>query len=212
MGTLVTIMGTTTAVDSVARLLFGSVRRDVLALLLGRPEDRFYVREIVRAVGGGSGAVQRELKQLGDAGLLERTVSGRQVYFAANRAAPIFAELKAIIEKTTGTAEVLRESLAPLTSAGRIDVAFVYGSVAGGTQASDSDVDLLVIGDATLGDLVPLLRAAEKRLGRDVNPSVYPLPEFRAKMQHGAPFLGRVLAGKRIFVTGGEHDLERLAR
>jgi len=207
MGTLVTIMGTTTAVDSVARLLFGSVRRDVLALLLGRPEDRFYVREIVRAVGGGSGAVQRELKQLGDAGLLERTVSGRQVYFAANRAAPIFAELKAIIEKTTGTAEVLRESLAPLTSAGRIDVAFVYGSVAGGTQASDSDVDLLVIGDATLGDLVPLLRAAEKRLGREVNPSVYPLPEFRAKMQLRAPFLRRVLAGPRIFVTGGEHDL-----
>jgi hypothetical protein len=51
-------------VDSVARLLFGSVRREVLALLLGHPDERFYFRELLRAVGGGSGAVQRELKQL----------------------------------------------------------------------------------------------------------------------------------------------------
>ena len=80
-------MGTAAAVDPVAHRLFSSVRRDVLALLLGRPEERFHVREIVRTVGGGSGAVQRELKPLNIAGLLERTVSGRQVYFAASRAA-----------------------------------------------------------------------------------------------------------------------------
>lgn len=205
-------MGTLANPDRVSRVLFGSVRREVLALLLGRPDERFYLREIVRAVGAGSGAVQRELTQLAAAELVRREVSGRQVYFSANQDATVFPELRAIINKTAGVADVVRASLAPLLRAGRIDVALVYGSVASGKQTVKSDVDLLAVGDATLGDLVPLLRAAERRLGREINPSVYPVAEFRAKLKRGAPFLRRIVAGPKLFVTGGEHELERLAR
>lgn len=205
-------MGTLANPDRVSRVLFGSVRREVLALLLGRPDERFYLREIVRAVGAGSGAVQRELTQLAGAELVRREVSGRQVYFSANQDATVFPELRAIINKTAGVADVVRASLAPLLRAGRIDVALVYGSVASGKQTVKSDVDLLAVGDATLGDLVPLLRAAERRLGREINPSVYPVAEFRAKLKRGAPFLRRIVAGPKLFVTGGEHELERLAR
>ena len=205
-------MGTLANPDRVSRVLFGSVRREVLALLLGRPDERFYLREIVRAVGAGSGAVQRELTQLAAAELVRREVSGRQVYFSANQDATVFPELRAIINKTAGVADVVRASLAPLLRAGRIDVALVYGSVASGKQTVKSDVDLLAVGDVTLGDLVPLLRAAERRLGREINPSVYPVAEFRAKLKRGAPFLRRIVAGPKLFVTGGEHELERLAR
>ena len=205
-------MGTLANPDRVSRVLFGSVRREVLALLLGRPDERFYLRESVRAVGAGSGAVQRELTQLAGAELVRREVSGRQVYFSANQDATVFPELRAIINKTAGVADVVRASLAPLLRAGRIDVALVYGSVASGKQTVKSDVDLLAVGDATLGDLVPLLRAAERRLGREINPSVYPVAEFRAKLKRGAPFLRRIVAGPKLFVTGGEHELERLAR
>src|SRR5688572_12348601 len=60
LGTLKPIMGTHASMDGVAQLLFGSVRREVLALLLSHPDERFYFRELLRAVGGGSGAVQRE--------------------------------------------------------------------------------------------------------------------------------------------------------
>jgi DNA-binding transcriptional ArsR family regulator len=110
-----------------ARLLFGSVRCDVLALLYGRPAESFYLREIQRAVSSGIGPVQRELRQLTEAGLVEREPRGQHVYFSADRAAPIFAELQAILEKTAGAAEVLRASLGTLLAAGKIDAAFVYG-------------------------------------------------------------------------------------
>jgi predicted nucleotidyltransferase len=209
-------MGTrrvTEQADTVSRLLFGSVRRDVLALLLGRPDERFYLREILRAAGGGSGAVQRELKQLVEAGLVEREARGHQVYFSANHAAPIFPELQTIIEKTAGAVDVLRASLAPLLrGGGPIRVALIYGSVASGRKTSRSDVDLLVVGDISLTELVPALRAAEARLGREVNPSVYPVKEFRDKLRRGTPFLKRILAGPKLFVAGDERELGHLVR
>jgi DNA-binding transcriptional ArsR family regulator len=204
-------MGTPSA-DLVSRLLFGSTRREVLALLLGRPDERFYLREIVRAVGGGSGAVQRELKQLTDAGLVTRATRGNHVYFSANRDAPIFPELSAIVEKTAGAVDVLRGVLAPLLREGRIDVALIFGSVATGRQTAASDVDLLLVGDVTLSDVVPLVRAAEARLGREVNPSVYSTSEFAEKARRGSAFLKRIQARPKLFVVGDERELERLAR
>ena len=205
-------MGTETKPDRVSRLLFGSTRREVLALLLGRPDERFYLREILRAVGGGSGAVQRELKQLVEVGLVEREARGHQVYFSANRQAAIFPELQAIVEKTAGAVDVLRASLATLLGQGRVEIAFVYGSVASGKKTARSDIDLLIVGDIPLAEIVPALRAAEARLGREVNPTVYPVKEFRDKLKRGAPFLKRILAGPKLFVAGDDRVLGRLAR
>lgn len=211
-GTVEPIVGTLTESDRVSRLLFGSVRREVLALLLGRPDERFYLREILRAVGGGSGAVQRELKQLVDAGLVRREAQGRQVYFSANRLAPIFPELRAIVEKTAGTADVLRASLAPFLQQDRIELALVYGSVASGKQTAQSDVDLMIVGDISLAECVPAIREAERKLGREVNPTVYPTEEFRQKLRQGAGFVQRIVDGPKLFIAGSDNDLERLVR
>lgn len=205
-------MGTKSNPDSVARTLFGQTRREVLALLLGRPDERFYLREILRTAGGGSGAIQRELKQLVAAGLVERKSEGRQVYFSANQDATIFPELQAIIQKTAGVVDVLRVSLAPLLRQGLISVALVYGSVAGGKQTSKSDVDLLVVGDITLVGVIPAVRLAESRLSREVNPSVYPVHEFRDKVKRGSSFLKRIMSGPKLYVVGDDHVLDRLAR
>jgi predicted nucleotidyltransferase len=144
--------------------------------------------------------------------LIEREVRGHQVYFSANRDAAIFPELHAIIEKTAGAVDVLRASLATLLSHGRVELAFVYGSVTSGKKTARSDVDLLVVGDVPLAQLVPALRAAEGRLAREVNSTVYPVEEFRDKVKRAAPFLKRVLTGPKLFVAGDERVLGRLAR
>ncbi|MEP6591515.1 MAG: nucleotidyltransferase domain-containing protein [Gemmatimonadota bacterium] len=204
-------MGTDTSQSAAATLLFGHTRRDVLALLFGRPDERFYFREILRAAGGGSGGVQRELKQLVEVGLLHRVQEGRLVYFSANRDAPIFAELQSIVQKTAGAVDILRGALVPLIRSDRIIVALVYGSVAKGSQTARSDIDLLLLGEATLSEVVPLLRSAELRLAREVNPSVYPVAEFRKKVRARASFLTQIIAGQKLFIAGDERELGRLA-
>ncbi len=90
-------------------VLFGQTRLRVLGWLYGHPEETFYLRQIVRQTGAAHGAVQRELATLTGAGLLRRTVAGRQVYFQADRGSPIFPELQALLMKTTGAVEVLRQ-------------------------------------------------------------------------------------------------------
>lgn len=190
-------------------ILFGKTRRRVLAWLLGHPDEAFYLRQIVRQTGAAQGAVQRELEALTRGGLLRRSVQGRQVYFQANRESPIFAELQALILKTAGVVDVLRDALDSLRD--RIRVAFLFGSAARGGVRRGSDIDLLVVGDASFEEVAAALAQAQSSIGRDVNPTVYPVREFRKKVHERHHFLTRVLEEPKVFVMGGADELSGLA-
>jgi predicted nucleotidyltransferase len=190
-------------------LLFGKTRRAVLALLFGRPDESFYLRQIARFAQTGQGAVQRELAKLAEAGIIHRIARGRQVSYRVNRESPVFADLQRLVMKTVGVADVLRAALTPLE--GQIDVAFVFGSLARGGHGRRSDVDLLVVGAATFAEVVAALQPAQEKLGREVNPSVYPRAEFRKKLAEGHPFLHTVLREAKIFLIGTGNELAAVA-
>ena len=192
-----------------AALLFGAYRRDVLALLLLHPEASTHVREIARAIGKAPGTLLRELNALAAAGVLVRKPLGNQVHFQANPACPIYEDLRNILKKTVGVADVLREAIAPLGP--KIRAAFVYGSVARGEERPGSDLDLMVVGEARFADVVAALAPAQEALRREVNPNVYPALEFGKKLAARDPFLGRVLTERKIFIIGGEDDLGKPA-
>jgi predicted nucleotidyltransferase len=189
--------------------LFGKTRRAVLSILFGHTDEAFYLRQICRSAGAGLGAVQRELKQLSEVGIIQRTTRGRQVYYQANPESPIFEEIKGLVIKTSGVADVLRGALAPLGDS--INVAFVFGSMSRGEETGRSDVDVLVVGSVTFADVARAFGEAQKTLGREVNPTVYPPDEFQFKLAKGHHFLETVLAGTKIFLVGDERELERVA-
>lgn len=190
-------------------ILFGAYRRQILALLLLRPDESFYVREIARVTSVPAGSLHRELKSLVDAGLLTRTASGNQVRFQANRACPIYDELASIFRKTSGLADVLKELLAPLER--KIALAFVFGSVAQGNPGPDSDIDLLVVGSASFASVVEACHAGTQRLGREVNPVVMTRAALREKYRQGDRFISRVAKEPKIFVMGEASEFGKLA-
>ena len=191
--------------SSLAGALFSKTQQRVLGVLFGRPDQSFFANEIVRLAGGGFGAVHRELAALEAAGLVTATRIGNQKHYQANRQAPIFEELRGIVAKTVGMADVLREALTPLKP--RIRTAFVYGSVAKGTDTAGSDIDLMVIADKVqYADIFKLVSEAERRLGRKVSPTVV-APADLAKRRGEDSFYSRVLAQAKIFVMGSEDDL-----
>ena len=194
---------------NLGELLFGAYRRQVLALLLMHPEQSFHVREIARITGKPAGTLYRELNSLTEAGLLVRSPFGNQVHHRANPACPIYEELRGILRKTFGVADVLREALEPFS--GQVGIAFVYGSVARGDERASSDVDVMIIGKLKFSDAVLALSPAEDILRREVNPHVYSSREFKSKFADGEPFLVRIVEGSKIFLTGGEDDLGKLA-
>jgi len=158
----------------------------------------------------GRGTVQRELRNLTDTGIIIREVQGRQVYYHANEKCPIFNELKGIVRKTFGVADVIRQSLA--TSVDKIRVAFIFGSVARSTDDRRSDIDLMVVGRISFGDVVSLLTPAEEKLGREINPVVYPIAEFKKRVKDDHYFVQTVLEEEKMFVIGDEDELRRLAK
>ena len=190
-------------------LLFGAYRRQVLSLLLLRPDESFYVREIGRLTDVPAGSLHRELKALTEAGLLVRSVAGNQVRYQTSRDCPIYEELAAIFRKTAGLADVLRDLLSTL--ADKISLAFVFGSVAQAKAKATSDIDLLVVGSVSFSAVVEVCHQGRERLGREVSPVVMSKPAFQKKQQEGDRFIARVLKEPKIFLIGDASELGKLA-
>jgi predicted nucleotidyltransferase len=195
----------------VADALFTRTQQRVLGLLYGNTARSFYSNEIVRLSGVGTGTVHRELARLLSSGLVTAGRIGNQKHYQANRAAPVFEELRGLALKTFGVADVLRAALAPL--AGRIRVAFVHGPVASGEDTAGSAVDVLVLSDyLPYREVIAALAPAEKSLGRGVNPAIYGRVEFLRRVSEEGGFLGRVLEGPRIALLGSDEDIPQPAK
>lgn len=193
---------------SIADALFGKTQQAVLGILFSQPERSFYLRELVAAAGSGASQVQKELSQLAAAGLVTRERKGNQVWFRANPASPVFAELKSIIAKTTGIADVVRAALLPFEK--KIDLAFIYGSVARGEHDSASDIDLLIVGPLAPSRLAPIQLQLGEHLGRPVRPVVYSADELRDHARQREHFIRSVLNQPKIWLVGSDKSLKGL--
>lgn len=194
------------AESGLAGALFTAVQQRVLGLLFGQPDRRYRTGEIIQLADSGTGAVHRQLQRLATSGLVTVTHEGNQKLYQANRSCPIFEELHGLAVKTFGLVEPLREALRPFGE--RVVLAFVFGSVAGGSDRSGSDIDLMVVSDeVSHPDLYKALERAEKVLGRPVNPTVFTRAEWDARRTRGDTFVSRVAEGPRLTVVGGEDDV-----
>jgi len=192
---------------SVGDLLFGQTRGRVLALLYGAPDESFFIRQIGRQVETSVGTVRRELNLLADAGLIKRSALGSQVFYQANQEHPDFPELRALLAKTAGVFQLLKTALAPFST--RINLAFVYGSVARGEDKATSDIDLMVIGALSLDEVLDAVGPVEKQLRRPVNPTIYSLEDLKARFRSGNHFLQSLKKSKKVFLIGDEDEFRK---
>lgn len=186
--------------------LFTPVQARVLGLLFGQPERRYQSAELIRLAQGGTGAVHRQLARLADAGLVTVTRSGNQKHYQARRDSPVFHELHGLVVKTVGLVEPVRQALWDLRR--EIRAAFIYGSVAKGTDRAMSDIDLMVISDALdYTALYAALAQAEAALGRRINPTMVTRRDWKRKRAAADSFVKRISAARRVFVFGSDDEL-----
>ena len=184
--------------------LFPQTRQNILAVLLLSPERRWYLSDLAQRLQVPPSSLQREMAALSAAGVLYREADGNRVYYWANPEFPLLPELQSIFAKTVGLADRVKEMLEPFGE--KIDLAFIFGSVARGERTAGSDVDVLLVGSVSLGELALPLRELERTLQIPVNVSHYTAAEFRDKQQ--SHFLQTILDDKKIFLKGSEHGLE----
>lgn len=178
---------------SIASALFTDSQSQVLQWLFGQPDRNFHLSELRRLTGLGSASLQRELNRLVDAGLIHSTRIGNQRHFQANPDSPVYIELVAITRKTLGVVPLLQNALRAL--APRLELAFIYGSVAKQTDTARSDIDLMLVGaPLTLGEVLENLLPAEELIGRKINPTIFTPVEYARRLDEADSFVNRVLA------------------
>ncbi|MDO8837392.1 MAG: transcriptional regulator [Parvibaculum sp.] len=191
---------------NISDALFASTRQRVLGLLFGNPNRSFYTSEIVRHVQSGTGGVERELSRFLRSGLVSVSKIGNQKHYQANPASPVFEELRGLVLKTVGLAEPLRAALVP--HAGKIEAAFVYGSIANRTDTARSDIDVMVIGDGlSYADLYVAFQQAEAILGRQVKPTFLSPDDWKRKLCQKDSFVDKISTQPKIFLYGSEERL-----
>lgn len=190
--------------------LFSHTMQAVLAATILRPHHEWYLSDLAGHLKVRPSSLQRALATLTEAGILCRRADGNRIYYGVNPDCPILPELAGILTKTIGIVEPLREALVPLKK--QIVLAFIHGSIAESREQSESDIDLIVVGDVASADLAVALRRPQETLGRPINATRYSLLEFQSKIVGGHHFLSSVLQKPKMFVIGGEDDLERIAR
>ena len=187
--------------------LFPKTRQAILAATFLEPQKWWYMRELARHLRLTPSSLQRELDHLVRGGILRQKHEGKHVYFQAVADSPIFEELRGLILKTVGLADVIRRALRPF--ADYIEWAFIYGSIARAQEHGASDVDLLIIGKVGLAAISSPLRKAEEKLHRAVNPTIYTVDQLKRKVRSKDPFLTTVLGSKKIFLLGDTREFDK---
>ncbi|MEK6299350.1 MAG: toxin-antitoxin system toxin subunit [Acidobacteriota bacterium] len=194
--------------NTLAELLSSRVRAEIFRLLFGLLDRELHVRELERQSGLADATVRQELKKLTRIGVVEVRRDGNRTYYRANAQHPLYEDIRNLVLKTSGLADVLREALG--TAAVRL--AFVFGSVASATEKAHSDVDLMVIGTISLRQLGKRLSGIAAKIGREINPHVLTSEEFARRVEVHDHFITSVLTTPRLFVIGSEHELKTMGK
>jgi uncharacterized protein len=194
--------------NRLAELLSSRARAEIFRLLFSGTGEELHVREMERRLGLNDSTLRQELRKLVRLDLVQSRRDSNRVYYRAKTENPLCPEIRNLVLKTSGLADVLKSVLADK----RILVAFVFGSVARGEEKAGSDVDLMVIGQLGLRDLSRLLSGIEEKIGREVNPHVFHEAEFRKRVRAKEHFVSRVMESSKIFIMGSQHELEAMGR
>ena len=190
---------------SIGDALFTKTQQRVLGLLYGVPDKSFYTNEIMRWADMGRGTIRRELDRLVSAGIISVTAEGNQNHYQAKQDNPVYTELLGIVRKTFGVVDVIKQALKPLNA--QIKLAFIYGSIAKGTDARTSDIDLMLIGEGlNYGDVIDVLIPLDESLQRSVNPTVFTSAEFASRLDQNSSFLVRVMEQPKLVIKGVVDD------
>jgi predicted nucleotidyltransferase len=178
-------------------------RAAILEMFFRKPGREYYQRELERVLGIPIGNVRRELLKLESAGLLNSRTLGNLRLFSVNIKYPLYKQCRDIVLRTVGIAGTLARTLASLRG---VRFAFIFGSVAEGTDRADSDIDLLVVGTVGSRLLHEKLSILQDKLGREINVVLFSESELKKRISEKDHFVTSVLASTRVFIRGTDDE------
>ncbi len=180
-----------TTVPRLLPILRSEMQVHLLALLLLQPERQWTLQGLVSALDAPQSSVHRELGRAEAAGIVIRDDAARPHRFSAATSDPSYEPLAQLLQRSVG----VEGELEAILDRPDVQAAAIYGSWASGNRRPDSDIDVLVVGDADLAELRKLLRPIGKGSGRRVDLTVLRENEFRELLAEHSSFARRVMEG-----------------
>lgn len=184
-------------------IIVSRVRVKMLELFFQQSEEMYYVREMTRLLKEEINAVRRELDRLLGCGLLKSEQRGNRLYYYLNTKYIYFQELQQIVAKNSNLGKKIRRNRRKL---GSLSFVMFSGKFVRGLKPSKDEVDALVVGEVVLPELEVLVKAEEKRIGREINYAVFSDEEFDFRKTRRDPFIMEILYNNRVMIIGSEDD------
>jgi predicted nucleotidyltransferase len=191
-----------------AEILSSRVRAEFFRILFGINSNEYHLREIQRQSGYAIGTVRQEAKKLERLQLITKRVDGNRTYYKANRQHPLYKILHEMVLQTSGLVDIFERSL----DNRRIEIAFIFGSIAQGTEKSDSDIDLFIVGSISMRELSTILKEPRQTLNREINPYIMKIEELKMRKRTNDHFISNVFKSPKLFIIGTENDLTKLGK
>jgi len=187
-------------------LITSKARVELITWFVTHPGERFYYRQLITILRASKQSVQNELARLASAGLLSSQKEGNIRFYWVNTDFILYPEIKSMIFKTVGIGDELRNALSGI---GDIRAAFIYGSVAKNTEDARSDIDVMVVGDVSVDKVHEAIMKSEKRLGREINYSMFSPNDWKKQLKQKRAFVSSVARDQKIFLIGSADDLRK---
>lgn len=190
-----------------SEILSSKIRAEIFHLLFGTADNELHMREIERRSGHAIGTIQTEVKKLLRLDLVKKRRDGNRLYYRANKDHPLYPDIRSLVLKTTGLADIFRRVFEDQPD---IQIAFIFGSIAGHTEKASSDVDLMVIGKLGLRQLTKIISGLPDQIGREINPHVLSIEEFRKRKLNHDHFIVQVIKAPKIMIIGNKDEFEAM--
>lgn len=189
--------------NSLQDFMISRVRAKVIELFFTNPENMYYVREITREIKEEINAVRRELDRMLGYGLIKSEKRGNRLYYFLNKRYLYYQELEQMVAKSIGLGKKIRKLRRKL---GTLNFVMFAGRYVRGLPPRNEEVDILIVGEVVLPELETLVKEEEKKLGREINYSVFSEEEFSFRKTRRDPFVMGILYATRVMIIGSEDD------
>ncbi|HKY51750.1 MAG TPA: nucleotidyltransferase domain-containing protein [Candidatus Limnocylindria bacterium] len=181
----------------------------ILALLTALPGEELHTNEIMRRTQTNANAAQRALERLEAGGVLRSRRLGNLRLWSITREHPLYASLRDLFGRTRGIPMLLQEKLSEDSG---IALAFLFGSYVTARDDPSSDIDLFVVGKPNAVTLDRVTEEVAKQLRRQVNVVAWTPQDLGTPTPAQRAFLESVTSRPKIWLIGGEDELERRRR
>jgi len=186
-------------------LFVSKVRVKLIQTFLTKPQEMFYVRQLVRSTEEEINAVRRELKRMEERGMIKKEPRANRLYYFFNKHYDYYQDLLSLVAKTTGLgADIIKHKAA----IGNIKFAVLSGRFSRQMpRKSEEDIDLLVVGNLNMKTLGQIVRKAESQREKEINYAPMTQEEFEFRKSRRDPFLQKILMGGRTMLIGDEEEM-----